>query len=56
MKPETIAIHYAQDADPTTGALVTPICQTSTFVQESPGVNKGYDYTRTNNPTRMSGS
>ena len=52
MKPETIAIHHAQDADPTTGALVTPICQTSTFVQESPGVNKGYDYTRTNNPTR----
>jgi len=53
MRPETIAIHYAQGADPATGALVTPIAQTSTFVQESPGVNKGFDYTRTNNPTRQ---
>ncbi len=52
MRFDTLAIHFAQDADPATGALVTPIVQTSTFVQESPGVHKGYDYTRTNNPTR----
>ncbi|MEP6725296.1 MAG: aminotransferase class I/II-fold pyridoxal phosphate-dependent enzyme, partial [Bacteroidota bacterium] len=39
-------------ADPLTGAISVPIYQTSTFVQEAPGVNKGYDYARTNNPTR----
>ena len=38
--------------DPLTGAVAVPIYQTSTYVQESPGVNKGFDYTRTNNPTR----
>ena len=38
--------------DPLTGALAVPIYQTSTFVQEAPGVNKGFDYSRTNNPTR----
>ncbi|MBP1651231.1 MAG: Cystathionine gamma-lyase, partial [Bacteroidetes bacterium] len=38
--------------DPLTGAIAVPIYQTSTFVQEAPGVNKGYDYARTNNPTR----
>ena len=38
--------------DPLTGAISVPIYQTSTFVQEAPGVNKGYDYSRTNNPTR----
>ena len=38
--------------DPLTGAISVPIYQTSTFVQESPGVNKGYDYARSNNPTR----
>ena len=38
--------------DPLTGAISVPIYQTSTFVQEEPGVNKGYDYSRTNNPTR----
>src|ERR1700740_1564682 len=38
--------------DPLTGSLSVPIYQTSTFVQEAPGVNKGYDYARTNNPTR----
>src|SRR6476619_6932198 len=38
--------------DPLTGAISVPIYQTSTFVQEAPGVNKGYDYARTNNPTR----
>ncbi len=52
MRLDTILIHHAQEADPATGALVTPIAQTSTFVQEAPGVNKGYDYSRTNNPTR----
>ncbi len=39
-------------ADPLTGAIAVPIYQTSTFVQEAPGINKGYDYARTNNPTR----
>src|SRR6185436_9022262 len=38
--------------DPLTGAIAVPIYQTSTYVQESPGVNKGYDYARTGNPTR----
>src|SRR5574343_1892465 len=38
--------------DPLTGSISVPIYQTSTFVQEAPGVNKGYDYSRTNNPTR----
>ena len=38
--------------DPLTGAIAVPIYQTSTFVQEAPGVNKGYDYARTGNPTR----
>ncbi|MHC4939440.1 MAG: trans-sulfuration enzyme family protein [Planctomycetota bacterium] len=52
MRPETLAIHFAQEADPATGALVPPIAQTSTFVQQAPGVNKGFDYTRTSNPTR----
>ncbi|MCK6461089.1 MAG: PLP-dependent aspartate aminotransferase family protein [Planctomycetes bacterium] len=52
MRLDTILIHHAQEADPSTGALVTPIAQTSTFVQEAPGVNRGYDYSRTNNPTR----
>ncbi|HEX5136884.1 MAG TPA: PLP-dependent aspartate aminotransferase family protein [Planctomycetota bacterium] len=52
MRLDTILIHHAQEADPATGALATPIAQTSTFVQESPGVHKGYDYSRTNNPTR----
>jgi len=53
MRFDTLAIHEAQDADPSTGALVTPIHQTSTFVQEAPGVHKGFDYGRTNNPTRQ---
>lgn len=52
MRPDTLAIHFAQDADPATGALVTPIHATSTFVQEAPGRHLGYDYSRTNNPTR----
>ena len=49
----TRAIHSAQPSDPATGALIAPIYQTSTFEQESPGVNLGFDYSRTNNPTRQ---
>jgi cystathionine beta-lyase/cystathionine gamma-synthase len=49
----TRAIHALQPSDPATGALVAPIYQTSTFEQESPGVNLGFDYSRTNNPTRQ---
>jgi len=48
----TKAIHAGADADPTTGAIMTPIFQTSTYVQESPGLNKGYGYARGKNPTR----
>lgn len=49
----TRAIHASQPSDPSTGALVAPIYQTSTFEQESPGLNRGFDYSRTNNPTRQ---
>src|SRR5215216_1832967 len=49
---ETRAIHVGQEPDPATGALTTPIYQTSTFVQEAVGVHKGYDYARVANPTR----
>jgi cystathionine gamma-synthase len=49
---ETRAIHEGQDPDPATGAVVTPIYQTSTYVQEAVGVHKGYDYSRVGNPTR----
>jgi cystathionine gamma-synthase len=49
---ETRAIHVGQEPDPTTGAIITPIYQTSTYVQEAVGVNKGYDYARVANPTR----
>jgi cystathionine gamma-lyase len=48
----TRAIHAGQPADPSTGATITPIFQTSTYTQEGLGVNKGYEYSRTNNPTR----
>jgi cystathionine gamma-lyase/cystathionine beta-lyase len=48
----TKAIHAGQEPDPTTGAIMTPIYQTSTYVQESPGVHKGYAYARGKNPTR----
>ncbi len=48
----TRAIHAGQEPDPTTGAVVTPIYQTSTFAQEAVGVTKGYDYARVSNPTR----
>ena len=48
----TRAIHAGQRPDPTTGAIMTPIYATSTFVQASPGEHKGYEYSRTKNPTR----
>ncbi len=49
---ETIAIHAGQEPDPTTGAIMTPIYQTSTYVQNAPEDHKGYEYSRTDNPTR----
>jgi cystathionine beta-lyase/cystathionine gamma-synthase len=49
---ETRAIHEGQEPDPATGAITTPIYQTSTYVQEEVGVHKGYDYARVGNPTR----
>jgi cystathionine gamma-synthase len=49
---ETRAIHAGQDPDPATGAVITPIYQTSTFAQEEVGKHKGYDYSRSDNPTR----
>src|SRR5438552_17600861 len=49
---ETRAIHDGQDPDPATGAVMTPIYQTSTYAQPEPAVHKGYDYSRTANPTR----
>jgi cystathionine gamma-lyase len=52
MKFGTKAIHAGQEPDPTTGAIMTPIYQTSTFWQESPGKHKGYAYARGKNPTR----
>jgi len=52
MKFGTKAIHAGVEPDPTTGAIMTPIFQTSTYVQKSPGNHKGYEYSRTHNPTR----
>lgn len=52
MKFATKAIHAGVHPDPTTGAIMTPIYQTSTYAQRSPGDNKGYEYSRTHNPTR----
>jgi cystathionine gamma-lyase len=49
----TRAIHAGQQPDPSTGAVMTPIYATSTYAQSSPGVHKGYEYARTQNPTRM---
>jgi cystathionine beta-lyase/cystathionine gamma-synthase len=49
----TRVIHAGQEPDPSTGAVMTPIYQTSTYVQESPGVHKGFEYSRTRNPTRL---
>jgi cystathionine gamma-lyase len=52
MRFATRAIHAGQEPEPATGAITTPIYQTSTFAQSAPGVHKGYDYSRTDNPTR----
>lgn len=52
MKFNTKAIHGKQQHDPSTGAVMTPIYQTSTFAQSSPGIHKGYEYSRASNPTR----
>jgi cystathionine gamma-lyase len=52
MKFATKAIHAGQEPDPTTGAVMTPIYQTSTYAQKSPGDHKGYEYSRGTNPTR----
>jgi cystathionine beta-lyase/cystathionine gamma-synthase len=53
MKTGTKFIHAGTEPDPSTGAIMTPIYQTSTYVQEAPGVNKGYEYARSQNPTRF---
>ena len=52
MKLSTKLIHAGVEPDPSTGAIMTPIYQTSTYVQAAPGVNKGYEYARSQNPTR----
>lgn len=52
MKFETKTIHAGVHSDPATGAIMTPIYQTSTYAQSAPGVHKGYEYSRTHNPTR----
>ena len=52
MRFSTKAIHAGQEPDPATGAIMTPVYLTSTYVQSAPGVHKGYDYARTNHPTR----
>ncbi|GIX38294.1 MAG: cystathionine gamma-synthase [Silanimonas sp.] len=49
----TLAIHAGQQPDPSTGAVMTPIYATSTYVQESPGVHRGFEYSRSHNPTRF---
>jgi cystathionine beta-lyase/cystathionine gamma-synthase len=49
---DTLVIHAGQPPDPTTGAIMTPIYQTSTYVQSAPGEHRGYDYSRSGNPTR----
>ena len=49
----TICLHAGQEPDPTTGAIITPIYQTSTYVQEELGRHKGFEYGRTQNPTRI---
>lgn len=52
MRFDTLAIHAGQEPDPTTGAIMTPVYLTSTYVQDGPGEHKGYEYSRTKNPTR----
>ena len=53
MKIATKIIHAGAEPDPSTGAIMTPIYQTSTYVQEAPGKHKGYEYARSQNPTRF---
>jgi len=53
MKPATKMIHAGAEPDPSTGAIMTPIYQTSTYVQAAPGDHKGYEYARSQNPTRF---
>jgi cystathionine gamma-lyase len=53
MRFDTLAIHAGQHPDPTTGAIMTPVYFTSTYVQAGPGEHKGYEYSRTKNPTRV---
>lgn len=53
MKLNTKLIHAGAEPDPSTGAIMTPIYQTSTYVQQAPGVNKGFEYARSQNPTRF---
>jgi cystathionine gamma-lyase len=53
MRFDTDAIHAGQHPDPTTGAIMTPVYFTSTYVQDGPGEHKGYEYSRTKNPTRI---
>src|SRR3954464_11519446 len=53
MKLATKFIHAGVEPDPSTGAIMTPVYQTSTYVQEAPGKNKGYEYARSQNPTRF---
>ena len=53
MRFGTKVIHAGIEPDPATGAIMTPIYQTSTYVQESPGKHKGFEYARTQNPTRQ---
>src|SRR6266508_4038453 len=52
MKQGTKFIHAGAETDPSTGAIMTPIFKTSTYVQSAPGVNKGFEYARSQNPTR----
>ena len=49
----TRCVHAGQENDPTTGAVMTPIYATSTYAQSNPGVHKGFEYSRSQNPTRM---
>src|SRR5688500_6996494 len=52
MEFATRTIHAGQPSEPGTGSLIAPIFQTSTYEQEAPGIHRGFDYSRTNNPTR----
>ncbi|MBI2895611.1 MAG: cystathionine gamma-synthase [Deltaproteobacteria bacterium] len=52
MRIETLAVHAGQEPDPSTGAIMTPVYLSSTYAQQGPGGHKGYEYSRTDNPTR----